>query len=90
LIFDSDPELIFRPILSALRGAMITLIAFITFFMTSGVDRLQHAQAYVGAIVLAFALHYVNAWITARGMRRRYYEKKRGLTNKDGPISLKE
>jgi Na+/melibiose symporter-like transporter len=84
LIFDSDPEITYRPILSAVRGAAITLFALLAFFMASGVDRMQHAWPYLGAIALAFALHYISAWLTVRRMRQRYHEKQQGKGDAEG------
>lgn len=78
MIFDSSPENTFRPALSALRGMMITLFAFISFFLWSGIDRTKHVWPYLGSVLFAYVLHYISAWLTMRHMRRRYFEKLRG------------
>ena len=76
VIFEPDPAVYFRPALVALRGACITILAFILpSFSFTGIDRMVHASAYIGAVVLSFCVHYVVAWFTVRRLRRRQQER---------------
>ena len=71
LIFSVEPEDLIRPAIVALRGAAITFFCMLTFFVISGVDRTEHVGAYLGAVALAFALHYIAARLGILRYRQR-------------------
>jgi hypothetical protein len=71
LLFSVEPEHLIRPAIVALRGAAITLFSMLAFFSISGVDRAEHVGAYLGAVALAFGLHYIAARVGVWTYRQR-------------------
>ena len=65
-----EPEHMIRPIYVGFRGALITLISMLTFFTMADIDRMQHVRAYLAALGVSFALHYVGACWAISAYRR--------------------